>query len=54
MVGRDWNAQQGAMLYGDIWVTMNVYGDQVSNALRDASSKVAERAISQLLIKSVS
>ena len=33
---------------------MNVYGDPVSDALRVASSKFAERAISQLLTKSVS
>ena len=42
------------MRHGDIRITMNVYGDSVNDALRDASSKVAERAISQLLTKSVS
>ena len=42
------------MRHGDIRVTMNVYGDPVSDALRDATSKVAERATSQLLTKSVS
>ena len=46
--------RQRAMRHGDIRVTMNVYGDPVSDALRDASSKVAERAIGQLLTKSVS
>ena len=46
--------QQRAMRHGDIRVTMNVYGDPVSDALRDASSKVAGRAISQSLTKSVS
>ena len=55
---RDWvfasRVQQRAMRHGDIRVTMNVYGDPVSDALRAASSKVAERAISQLLTKSVS
>jgi integrase len=37
-----------------IRVTMKVYGDPVNDALRDASSKIAERAVSQLLTKSVS
>jgi hypothetical protein len=31
----------------------NVYGDPVNDALGDASSKIAERAISQLLTKSM-
>jgi hypothetical protein len=42
------------MRHGDIRVTMNVYGDPVNDALRNASSKIAERAIGQLLTKSVS
>lgn len=42
------------MRHGDIPVTMNVYRDPVSDALRDASSKIAKRAISQSLTKSVS
>ncbi len=42
------------MRHGDIGVIMNVYGDPVNDALRDAGSKVAERAISQFLTKSVS
>ena len=29
-------------------LTMNVYGDPVNDPIRDASSKIAERAISQL------
>jgi integrase len=53
-LGTPISVQQRAMRHGDIRVTMNVYGDPVSDALRDASSKVAERAISQLLTKSVS
>jgi len=52
-VGRE-VVKQRAMRHGDIRVTMNVYGDPVSDALRDASSKVAGRAISQSLTKSVS
>jgi hypothetical protein len=42
------------MRRGDIRVTMNVYGDPVNDALRDASSKIAKRAISQLLTKNMS
>ena len=53
-LGTPISVQQRAMRHGDIRVTMNVYGDPVNDALRDASSKVAERAISQLLTKSVS
>ena len=53
-LGTPISVQQRAMRHGDIRVTMNVYGDPVSDALRDASSKVAERAIGQLLTKSVS
>jgi integrase len=48
------SVQQRAMRHGDIRVTMNVYGDPGNDALRDATSKIAERAISQLLTKSVS
>ena len=33
--------------HGDIRVTMNVYGDPVNDALKEASSKIARRAISQ-------
>jgi integrase len=46
-LGTPISVQQRAMRHGDIRVTMNVYGDPVSDALRDATSKVAERAISQ-------
>jgi integrase len=53
-LGTPISVQQRAMRHGDIRITMNVYGDPVNDALRDASSKVAERAISQLLTKSVS
>jgi hypothetical protein len=53
-VGTSISVQQRAMRHGDIRVTMNVYGDPVSEALRDASSKIAKRTISQLLTKSVS
>jgi integrase len=53
-LGTPISVQQRAMRHGDIRVTMNVYGDPVSDALRDASSKIAKRAISQLLTKSVS
>jgi hypothetical protein len=53
-LGTPISVQQRAMRHGDIRVTMNVYGDPVGDALRDASSKVAERAIGQLLTKSVS
>jgi hypothetical protein len=42
------------MRHGDIRGTMNIYGDPVNDALRDASSKIAGRAISQLLTKSMS
>jgi hypothetical protein len=42
------------MRHGDIRVTMNVYGNPVNDALKDASSKIARRAISQLLTKSES
>ena len=42
------------MGHGDIRVTMNANGDPVNNALKDASSKIAGRAISRLLTKSVS
>jgi hypothetical protein len=44
--------QQRAMRHGSIQVTMDVYGDPVGDDLRIASSKVAERAIGQLLTKS--
>ena len=53
-LGTPISVQQRAMRHGDIGVIMNVYGDPVNDALRDASSKVAERAISQFLTKSVS
>ena len=53
-LGTPISVQQRAMRHGDIRVTMNVYGDPVSDALREATSKVAERATSQLLTKSVS
>ena len=42
------------MRHGDIPGTMNIYGDPVNDALRGASSKIAGRAISQLLTKSMS
>jgi hypothetical protein len=42
------------MRHVDIRVTMNVYGDPVNDALKGASLKIAGRAISQLLTKSVS
>jgi hypothetical protein len=51
-LGTPISVQKRAMRHGDIRVTMNVYGDPVNDALRDASSKIAERAISQLLTKS--
>jgi hypothetical protein len=41
-------------IWGLLGEAMNVYGDPVSDALREASSKVAERATSQLLSQSVS
>jgi integrase len=53
-LGTPISVQQRAMRHGDIRVTMNVYGDPVNDALRDASSKVAEWAIGQSLTKSVS
>src|ERR1700720_1843091 len=53
-LGTPISVQQRAMRHGDIRVTMNVYGDPVSDALREATLKVAERATSQLLTKSVS
>jgi integrase len=53
-LGTPISVQQRAMRHRDIRVTMNVYGDPVSDALSDASSKIAKRAISQLLTKSVS
>jgi integrase len=53
-LGTPISVQQRAMRHGDIRVTMNVYGDPVNDALRDAGSKIAGRAISQLLTKSVS
>jgi integrase len=53
-LGTPISVQQRAMRHGDIRVTMNVYGDPVNTALRDASSKVAERAIGQLLTENVS
>jgi integrase len=53
-LGTPISVQQRAMRHGDIRVTMNVYGDPVNDALRDASSKVAERVMSQSLTKSVS
>jgi hypothetical protein len=40
-----------AMHHGDIRVTMNVYGEPVNDAFKDASSKFAERALRQLLTK---
>ena len=40
-VGTSISVQQRAMRHGDIRVTMNVYGDPVSEAVRDASSKIA-------------
>jgi integrase len=52
-LGTPISVQQRAMRHGDIRVTMNVYGDPVNDALREATSKVAERATSQLLTKSV-
>jgi hypothetical protein len=42
------------MRHGEIRVTMNVYGDPVNDALKEASAKIAGRAISQLLTQSVS
>ena len=51
-LGTPISVQQRAMRHGDIRVTMNVYGDPVNDALRNASSKIAERAISQSLTKS--
>ena len=45
-LGTPITVQQRAMRHGDIRVTMN-YGDAVSDALREATSKVAEKAISQ-------
>jgi integrase len=53
-LGTSISVQQRAMRHGDIRVTMNVYGDAVNDALRDASAKVAKRAIGQFLNKSVS
>jgi integrase len=53
-LGTPISVQQRAMRHGDIRVTMNVYGDPVNDALKDASSKIAGRAISQLPTKSVS
>jgi integrase len=53
-LGTPISVPQGAMRHGDIRVTMNVYGDPVNDALKDARSKIAGRAISQLPTKSVS
>ncbi len=53
-VGTPVGVQQRMMRHAEIRTTMNVYGDPVNDALRDAKSKVAERAIGQLLTKSVS
>jgi len=53
-LGTPISVQQRAMRHGDIRVTMNVYGDPVNDDLRDASSKIAGRAIGQLLTKGVS
>jgi integrase len=54
LLGTPLSVQQRAMGHGDIRVTMNANGDPVNNALKDASSKIAGRAISRLLTKSVS
>jgi integrase len=51
-LGTPISVQQRAMRHGSIQVTMDVYGDPVGDELRIASSKVAERAIGQLLPKS--
>jgi integrase len=53
-LGTPISVQQRAMRHGDIRVTMNIYGDPVNDALKEASSKIAGRAISQLPTKSVS
>jgi integrase len=45
-LGTPVTVQQRAMRHGDIRVTMS-YGDDVSDSLREASSKVAARAFSQ-------
>ena len=53
-LGTPISVQQRAMRHGNIRVTMNVCVDPVTDTLRESSSKVAERAISQFLTKSVS
>jgi hypothetical protein len=45
-LGTPISVQQRAMRHGDIRVTMN-YGDAVGEALREATSKVAAKAIPQ-------
>lgn len=53
-IGTPIKVSQRAMRHGDIRLAMNIYGDPVNDALRNASSKVAEWAISQSLTKSAS